>query len=413
MNNSIQRIDCLEGLSDLPSDSVDLVYLDPPFFTQKEQKLYAKREDKQLSFSDKWRSISDYADFISVRLEQCHRVLKKSGSLFFHCDKCASHIARFILEEQFGSPNFRSEIIWHYKRWSNSKAGLLPNHQNIFWFSKTADFKFNPIFEAYSPATNIDQILQKRARNENNTSVYAKDTKGHVITNGKKDGVPLSDVWDIPFLNPKAKERTGYPTQKPILLLERIITLVTDQGDTVLDPFFGSGTTLVAARLLDRNYIGFDSSKDACDIALKRLETPTKTASRLLEKGREAYKEADEKNLALLQGVKFLPVQRNHNIDAILPGDFPTGPLLVKIQKENETLSDAINGLLGAAIKKKSNKSIVIKTHDDLFPFTQVIPKTIEVVEATGYTLRILTESFLLQQEQQDNREKLLRQVAS
>ena len=94
------------------------------------------------------------------------------------------------------------------------------------------------------------------------------------MSNGAKRGVPLSDVWDIPFLNPKAKERTGYPTQKPLLLLERIIGLATNEGDCVLDPFCGSGTTLVAAQSLNRAALGIDVSEDAVELTKKRLEDP-------------------------------------------------------------------------------------------------------------------------------------------
>ena len=147
---------------------------------------------------------------------------------------------------------------------------MLPNHQNIFWYSKSENYKFIPLYEEYSPSTNVDQILQKRSRNENNVSEYAKDANGDTIVSSQKKGVPLSDVWDIPFLNPKAKERTGYPTQKPLLLLERIISIVTNENDVVLDPFLGSGTTVVAAKLLKRRYIGFDISEDAISLAKRK-----------------------------------------------------------------------------------------------------------------------------------------------
>src|SRR5699024_9228610 len=139
--------------------------------------------------------------------------------------------------------------IWAYKRWSNSKKGLLNNHQNIYFYSKSKSFKFNTMYTDYSPTTNLDQILQARMRDEHAKSKYKTDENGQVVLGKEKKGVPLSDIWNIPYLNPKAKERTGYPTQKPILLLEQIIKIATDEGDTVLDPFCGSGTTLVAADL--------------------------------------------------------------------------------------------------------------------------------------------------------------------
>ena len=145
---------------------------------------------------------------------------------------------KIVLDEIFGVANFQSEIIWTYKRWSNSKKGLLNNHQSIFFYSKTKNFKFNTIYTDYSETTNVDQILQDRIRDEKGKSRYKVDENGRVVMGKAKKGVPLSDVWEIPYLNPKAKERVGYPTQKPIILLEQIIKLVTDENDVVLDPLW-------------------------------------------------------------------------------------------------------------------------------------------------------------------------------
>ncbi len=130
------------------------------------------------------------------------------------------------------------------------KKGLLNNHQIILFYSKTSHFKFNRIYTEYSATTNIDQILQERVRNKDGKAVYKYNSDGDIVIGQSKKGVPLSDVWEIPYLNPKAKERVGYPTQKPILLLEQILRLVTDEGDFVIDPFAGSGTTLAAAKML-------------------------------------------------------------------------------------------------------------------------------------------------------------------
>ncbi|HJT33449.1 MAG TPA: site-specific DNA-methyltransferase, partial [Pirellulales bacterium] len=232
--------------------SADLVYLDPPFFTQKVHRLAPRDRSKEFSFEDLWPSQKEYGTFLLQRLRAVHRVISNRGSLFFHCDRNAVHLARLVLDELFGPERFRSEIIWHYRRWSNAQRGLLPAHQTILYYTKSDQYTFNEMWTEYSPATNVDQILQRRSRDEFNKSIYDRDDDGNVIANGNKPGVPLSDVWDIPFLNPKAKERTGYPTQKPLSLLERIITLTTNEGDCVLDPFCGSGTTLVAARSLRR-----------------------------------------------------------------------------------------------------------------------------------------------------------------
>ena len=111
----------------------------------------------------------------------------------------------------------------------------------------------------------------------------------------------IRDSWNIPFLNPKARERVGYPTQKPILLLEQIIRISTDENDVVLDPFCGSGTTLVASKLLNRNYIGIDLAEEAISITKQRLETIIKTSSNLLKKGIAAYKTKTEEEENILK----------------------------------------------------------------------------------------------------------------
>src|SRR3972149_1870163 len=165
--------DCLAHLPSLDSASVQVVYLDPPFFTQKEHTLRA-RDNNEYRFEDRWTAIDDYLSFMREILAHCRRVLKNSGSVFLHCDKSASHRLRVLLDEVFGSENFQSEIIWSYKRWSNSKKGLLNAHQTIYFYSKTAEFKFNTIYADYSPTTNVDQILQSRARNRFGKAVYQR-----------------------------------------------------------------------------------------------------------------------------------------------------------------------------------------------------------------------------------------------
>ncbi|PNK61819.1 site-specific DNA-methyltransferase [Psychrobacter sp. FDAARGOS_221] len=352
-------------MKSLDEESVDLIYLDPPFFTEKTHTLKNRDGSKEFSFDDTWGDSANYARFLKDRIEIMHSLLKDTGSIFVHCDKSGEHIVRAVLDSVFGSNNFQSEIIWSYKRWSNAKKGLLPAHQNIYFYSKSKNFKFNRIFKAYSETTNVDQILQKRTRNEKNKTVYAKDSFGNIQYGEKKKGVPLSDVWEIPYLNPKAKERVGYPTQKPILLLEQIIELVTDAGDLVLDPFCGSGTTCVASKLTNRNYLGIDQSESAVELSRERLKKPIKTESNLLKKGRKSYLNVDSNALNLLQGVEFNPVQRNKGIDAILVEQFEGTPVLVRIQKPNEPLADAISLLKKAMETKGSKKSILIQTEKE------------------------------------------------
>ena len=363
MDAHVRCGDCLEILPEVPDGAARLIYLDPPFFTQKLHTLATRDRRKKFSFRDLWSSQTEYAEFLLARLVQCRRVLADNGSLFFHCDRRASHIARAILDEVFGASNFRSEIIWHYRRWSNSQKSLLPCHQTLYFYSKSDDYIFHTMYVAYSPSTNVDQILQRRKRDAHGKSTYDIDEQGRFVPAGPKRGVPLSDVWDIPYLNPKAKERVGYPTQKPILLLERIIRLVTDPGDLVLDPFCGSGTTLVAASLCGRLCYGIDISEEAVALTRKRLAEPVRTRSALLENGRNSYNKVDQSALAVLAGADIVPVHRNKGIDAILVEQFAGRPVPVRVQRPGESIQEAAFLLAKAGRSKRAERMIVVRTH--------------------------------------------------
>ncbi|UKS54374.1 DNA-methyltransferase [Mycoplasma feriruminatoris] len=362
--NQVYNIDCLDGLKQIEDNIIDLVYLDPPFFTQKTHFLVDKT-NKKYSFDDTWKNINEYKEFLKIRFIEIKRVLKSTGSVFVHCDKTANHIIRMLLDEIFGSSNFRSEIIWVYKRWSNSKKGLLDSHQNIYHYSKTNDFKFNTIYTDYSLTTNIDQILQLRVKDQNNKTIYKKDQNNNIIYNQIKKGVPLSDVWNIPFLNPKAKERTGYPTQKPIELLERIISLTTNENDLVLDPFVGSGTSVVASKLLNRNFIGFDINIDAINLTNKRLQNPIKTQSHLLKNGIDKYDTKTEKEKQILSRYDCDIVWRNKGLDAILKQKINNKTVGIKIQKQIETLKESQNLLINCMKSKNIELGFLIRTHFD------------------------------------------------
>ena len=381
--------DSLDTMKRIESSSIDLVYLDPPFFTNRHHTAVTRDRTKKFSFSDVWNDLSKYAEFMKTRLSEVLRILKDTGSVFVHCDKSANFLLRALLDNLFWSEQFRSEIIWTYRRWSNSAKGLMPAHQTILFYSKSNHFKFNRIYCAYSETTNIDQILQLRARDAHGVSEYATNQDGEIIYCDEKKGVPLSDVWEIPFLNPKAKERTGYPTQKPILLLERVIEIATDPGDLVLDPFCGSGTTLVAAKLLGRSSIGLDTSEEAVALARKRLADPEKTESALLQKGRAAYDNADKDALALLHGLDLLPVQRNSGIDAFLKisNECPLVP--VRVQRKGEALSDVAHKLYQAAKSKNAMRAILIRTHEDInLLFLTPLPESILVVDAPAFQIK-------------------------
>lgn len=362
--NKIYHGNCVEKLREIEANKADLIYFDPPFFTQRKHSLTNKGNTKTYEFDDKYSSIEEYLSLIENVLEQSKRVLKNTGSVFLHCDKTASHNIRVVMDRVFGRENFQNEIIWSYKRWSNTKKGLLNAHQVIFFYSKTKNFKFNTLYTDYSATTNLDQILQDRERNKNGKSVYKKDESGNVILGKEKKGVPLSDVWEIPYLNPKAKERTGYPTQKPVILLNQILNIVTDEGDLVIDPFCGSGTTCVSAKSLKRKFIGIDISIDAVELANSRLEEMVISESNLLIKGTFEYQEKTEKELVILQNINAFPVQRNSGIDGFLKEHFEGMPVPVKIQGEYETIEDAIKKLEKSTLGKDYKMKSLIQTQE-------------------------------------------------
>jgi len=384
--------DCLNGIKTLAKESVDMIYLDPPFFTQKYQMARSSNGDVY-GFSDIWDSRQSYLLFLKERLSEMRRVLKDTGSIFFHCDTSSSHYIRILLDEIFGEDNFRSEIIWTYKRWSNSKKGLLAGHQTIFFYSKSPDFKFHVIYGEYSPTTNLDQILQERERNAIGKSSYKRDKSGNTVMAKEKRGVPMSDVWDIPFLNPKAKERVGYPTQKPIELLQRILRISTDEDDLILDPFCGSGTALVAAKLMGRNFIGIDTSADAINLCQERISNPIKTESTLLKVGTIPYQTKTSDELAILSQFECDIVQRNKGIDAFLKKHYLGAPVAIKIQKQTESIQEAISLLSVAGLKKGCSYTILIRQNDDITLLDTAIPANMIVINSNRLEVEQILEN--------------------
>nr|WP_303652758.1 DNA methyltransferase [Paludisphaera mucosa] len=367
----------------MTSGVVDLAYLDPPFATGRTHRLHTRDRTTAYEFEDVWETPEAYASFLRERLVEIRRVLADSGCVFFHCGRGSGHVARCLLDEVFGPGRFRSEIIWHYRRWSSGSSGLLPAHQTIHYYTKTDSYVFNPIWDAYSPATNVDQLLQRRRRDAFDKSVYERDEQGRPVPGGAKRGVPMSDVWDLPHLNPKARERTGYPTQKPLVLLERIIALASRPGDLVLDPFCGSGTTLIAAAALGRRAIGVDVSEQAVALTRKRLENPVRSRSRLLERGREAYRKADPASLALLAGLDCVPVQRNAGIDAILEESHDGRPVVVRVQRPGEPLAEAAAKLRRAGAAHQASRLFLVVRE----PAEGPAPEGVELIESPAVAI--------------------------
>jgi site-specific DNA-methyltransferase (adenine-specific) len=370
--------------------TVDLAYLDPPFGTGRVHRLSPRDRTAAFEFEDVWESPEAYSAFLFERLVEVRRVLAATGAVFFHCGRDAGHVARSLLDRVFGPERFRSEIVWHYRRWSSGSGGLLPAHQTIHYYTKSDDFVFNTIWGEYSPTTNVDQLLQRRGRDAFARSVYERDEEGRPVPAGAKRGVPLSDVWDLPHLNPKARERTGYPTQKPLVLLERIVALASRPGDLVLDPFCGSGTALVAAVSMGRRAVGVDVSDRAVELARSRLERPVRSRSKLLERGRDAYRTADAASLGLLGGLDYAPVHRNSGVDAILCADTPDGPVLVRVQRRGEDPVEAAAKLHRAGASKRAGRLFLI-VHEPVADLPNW-PDDVEPIEAPSARITALVD---------------------
>ena len=317
--------DNLEIMKTLDSESVDLIYLDPPFFSNRHYEIIWGDAGEIRSFKDRWAGgIDHYVAWLKERVEQMHRVLKKTGSIFLHCDWHANAYIRVdILDKIFGMKNFRNEIVWKRKNsvgQSNKKSSQFGyNTDSIFFYTKTRKNVFNTVFTESHPEY-IEQFFKYK---EPDGRVYRLATltspsprpnltyeykghkppeKGWAISLEKmkewdkagkifipKDkskriqrkiyldeihGQLVQTLWDdIDVLSPSSKERIGYPTQKPEALLERIIQCASNEGDVVLDPFMGGGTTAAVADKLKRQWIGIDQSTIAVKVTEMRLDS--------------------------------------------------------------------------------------------------------------------------------------------
>ncbi|MDE1155457.1 MAG: DNA methyltransferase [Acidobacteriaceae bacterium] len=269
MNKILQR-ENLTALRKLDDASVQLIYIDPPFntgFVQKRHRMRSVRDDDQgdrtgfggrryrtetlASALPVYRdSFDDYIGFLRPRLEEAHRVLAATGSLFLHVDPRESHYCKIMLDEIFGRACFQNEIIWSYDYGARPKRRWPTKHDTLFWYTKhPKQYTFN-----LEEADRIPYMAPTLVGRE-------KAARGKTPT----------DVWWHTIVSPTGKEKTGYPTQKPLGILERIVRVHSNPGDTVLDFFAGSGTTGVAAVRHDRSFLLIDESKEAVQLMRKRL----------------------------------------------------------------------------------------------------------------------------------------------
>jgi len=301
-NRTLYFGDNLEILREkIPDESFDLIYLDPPFNSNRNYNVLFKEgiQDSPAqikAFEDSWhwtresKQVFDYLvtktnedisnlmlalekmvghndmlaylTMMTVRLIELHRVLKKTGSIYLHCDPTASHYLKIVLDVVFGKENFQNEIIWHYRRWTGSANKFLGMHDVIFFYTKERkDYTFNPLYTAYT-----EKSLQRKQHYH--TRIKDGDT---YVTSIDKKGVKENDVWIIPVINSQSKERLGYPTQKPEILLERIVKASSNEKDWILDPFCGCGTTVAVSEKLKRNWVGIDITSLAINLIKHRL----------------------------------------------------------------------------------------------------------------------------------------------
>ena len=286
-NNTIFHGDNLPILKSMDSESIDLVYMDPPFNTGQNfageaggySDIFTRSEDVRIPPEVDWLSDAidtlslNYSAFMAWRLREIHRILKPTGYLFVHCDyREAAHLA-LLGHAFFTKVRFRGEIIWTYPtsyggdHFSQKVSTFAIGHNNILWWEKSSLAPFFPLFKPYTLKQQREIFHHKDSEGRR---FRTREEKGRErIYYDEAPGIPLTTVWDLKIAS--KHERTGYPTQKPLSLLKRIVQCSTSEGDVVLDPFCGSGTTLLAAKNLNRHYMGIDSNPEAVAIGKRRL----------------------------------------------------------------------------------------------------------------------------------------------
>ena len=322
MKNQLHIGDNLPIMLGMPDEFADLIYLDPPFNSRTFRKgktekhsfndTWTKREidaahaiNLQVEYPQMWQvmqmartmhspAMQYYLEFMAPRLVLIHRLLKPTGSVYLHCDPAANFYLRILMDNIFGAKYFRNEIVWAYGKVSNAKAKkFLREHDTILFYSKTNKFSYNEMYEdAVSPRK--QQLIRAgyNTKNQNGLKyiyIYNEQNLAKKEAAGKinrhhfdrivyvdpNQGNRFTDVFRVDILNNMSEEYTGYATQKPLALLNRIVAASSNVGDMVFDPFCGCATACVSAAHLQRNFIGVDQNKLALEILQDRLADTT------------------------------------------------------------------------------------------------------------------------------------------
>jgi DNA modification methylase len=256
-----------------------LAYLDPPFLTGRLhlRVTRARRADTGAivrslgpAFDDRWSGLTEYLSELRPRLVAVRDLLDERGCMVLHVDTKTSNYAKVLCDEIFGPSCFASEIVWRYRRWPSRTANFQRVHDVLLRYVKDPKTtpRFHQLYEPLAPSTQATwgtgrqrAVFDEQGRRKRSSTTAAESP-----------GTPLGDVWNIGIVAPVARERTGYPTQKPEALIERLLQACTEPGDLVLDPYVGSGTTLTVCHRLDRPAVGIDASPGAIEVTLRRLE---------------------------------------------------------------------------------------------------------------------------------------------
>ena len=249
--------DNLELMAEIKDNTIDLIYCDILYGTGRKFKDYQDLKPIR----------SEIESHYIPRIKEMHRILKPTGSIYLQMDTRINHWMRCIMDDIFGYDKFRNEISWWYKRWSNISFGFQKMHDVILFYSKDKS-KFNIQYQDYSKPNEIEDTVRgvidgKLVRLKNEDGSYKK-------RENENKGVPLHDIWEIQHIQPTAKERLGYDTQKPKALIERIIKASSNEGDLVADFYSGSFTTAEVCKDLKRNFIGCDINPNCFEKAKER-----------------------------------------------------------------------------------------------------------------------------------------------
>lgn len=383
--------DNLDVMQRLPSESIDLIYIDPPFFSNRHYEVIWGNGAELRAFGDRWKGgINVYVEWMRERLIEMHRLLKLTGSIYVHLDWHAVHYIKCEMDDIFGMGNFENEIIWYYRGGGVAKDRFGRRHDNILSYSKSGKPKFN-VDKVRTPYSEESlERLRYKARAFRGDKIY--DTY-----EANPKGKHPDDVWLIQPIMPSAKERLGYPTQKPERLIEPIINASSEKDDVVADFFMGGGTTLAVSERLGRRWIGCDVSPIACKLARRRIAKLVKD-ERDIEiigmphdidelKAMEPFEFQNHVIVDLLHGTCSRTKSADRGIDG---HDFGHNP--VEVKQSDGVGRPVVQKFHSAVLAERRNKGIIVA-----FSFSKTAHEEVaRIKREEGVEIELLTVQELI-----------------